>query len=322
MAMNPMQRRARNAFLIGFLIAAIGMALVVIALLFKMKTLNETIESLKSVQKQCYVASQDLTSGQSLVFDEHFEMATVQTTMDTSTIITSDDFEFVDEEGNIEEKYNKDGTRLYKELVMKVDVPAGSLVTKDMFIEAGEETLDTHRIQEYNMIVLPSQLKNGDFVDIRLTLPSGQDYVVLSKKKVLGTTNQAVWFKLDEEELLTMNNAIVESYKMAGSKLYAIQYVEPGMQNAIESTYVVSAAVLDLINTNPNITEVAKAELWNRYNANSRVNYFESILTLMDVNEATGAVEDGTASEVEAIKAARQSYVDSLEGTEEIGYSR
>ena len=89
MAMNPMQRRARNAFLIGFLIAAIAMALIVIALLFRMKTLNETIESLKSVQKQCYVASQDLTSGQALVFDEHFEMATVQTTMDTSTIISS-----------------------------------------------------------------------------------------------------------------------------------------------------------------------------------------------------------------------------------------
>ena len=60
------------------------------------------------------------------------------------------------------------------------------------FDEAGVKpedikTLDDLRKQEYNMLVLPSQLATGEYIDIRLALPTGQDYVVLGKKKVLGT---------------------------------------------------------------------------------------------------------------------------------------
>ena len=47
MAMNPMQRRARNSFLIGFLLALVIMALVVIFLLNQMKGLKNTIYVLR-----------------------------------------------------------------------------------------------------------------------------------------------------------------------------------------------------------------------------------------------------------------------------------
>ena len=46
MAMNPMQRRSRNSFFIGFLVALILMALVVAALVMKMKAINEEKEAL------------------------------------------------------------------------------------------------------------------------------------------------------------------------------------------------------------------------------------------------------------------------------------
>ena len=41
MAMNPMQRRARNSFLIGFLVALIIMAVVVFLLLYQIKSIKE-----------------------------------------------------------------------------------------------------------------------------------------------------------------------------------------------------------------------------------------------------------------------------------------
>ena len=261
MAINPMQRRARNSFFIGFLVALIIMACVVLFLLYQIKSINEAKEALEALQKQVYVAADDLESGQELSFYDDFKTEIVQTTMDTSLIISQDDFEFKDEEtGEVIEKYNEDGVQIYKNLVMKVNVPAGSIVTRDMVVESGNETTDTQRIQEYNMIVLPSQLKNGDYVDIRLSLPTGQDYIVLAKKKVLGTTQTGLWLKLDETEILMMNNAIVESYIIPGSKLYATQYPEAGVQEAAVPTYNVSGAVLDLINSDPNISETARQE--------------------------------------------------------------
>lgn len=325
MAINPMQRRARNSFFIGFLVALIIMACVVLFLLYQIKSLNEAKEALEALQKQVYVAADDLESGQELSFYDDFKTEIVQTTMDTSLIISQDDFEFKDEEtGEVIEKYNEDGVQIYKNLVMKVNVPAGSIVTRDMVVESGNETTDTQRIQEYNMIVLPSQLKNGDYVDIRLSLPTGQDYIVLAKKKVLGTTQTGLWLKLDETEILMMNNAIVESYIIPGSKLYATQYPEAGVQEAAVPTYNVSGAVLDLINSDPNISETARQELWNRYNANVRVTYFEPTLAtyIQEPEDRDSAVEGGFQEEVESIQAARESFVDSLEGTEDIGYTR
>ena len=39
-----------------------------------------------------------------------------------------------------------------------------------------ENTTADLRTQEYNMIALPTTLAEGDYIDIRLTLPNGQDY--------------------------------------------------------------------------------------------------------------------------------------------------
>ena len=321
MAMNPMQRRSRNSFLIGFLVSLILMTIVVIILLMRIKTINEAKEALEALQVQCYVAADDLESGESITIDEDFVMATVQTTIDQSTLISSDDFEYYDSEGNIEVRYNEDGTQKYKELVMRIDVPAGAFVTKDMFIEAEEEISNTERLQEYNMIVLPSQLKNGDYVDIRLSLPTGQDYVVLSKKKVLGTDASAVWFNMDEEEMLTINNAIVESYVIAGSKLYATPYTNPGMQKESETTYTVSGAVLTMIQNSPNITQEAKDNLWLRYDSVARTTNIETLLDKYR-DSINSTVESKTQEEVSKVQAARQSYVESLAGTEDIGFTR
>ncbi len=321
MAMNPMQRRARNSFFIGVLLTLIIMSFVVIALSMRIKTINEEKEALKALQVQCYVAADDLESGETITLEEDFTMATVQTTIDQSTLISQDDYEYFDSEGNIEVRYNEDGTQKYKELVMRVDVPAGAFVTKDMFIEADEEVSNTERIQEYNMILLPSQLKNGDYVDIRLSLPTGQDYVVLGKKKVLGTDATGIWFYMDEEEMLTINNAIVESYVIAGSKLYATQYTDPGMQKASEATYTVSGAVLTMIQNSPNITQEAKDNLWLRYDSVGRTTNIETLLDKYR-DSINSIVQSKTQEEAGRVQAARQAYVESLAGTEDIGFTR
>ncbi len=316
MAMNPMQRRARTSFIIGFLVALIMGALVVVALLVKIKGINEAKEALEALQKQVYVASADLTSGQEVTLNEDFSMGTVQTVVPTDAMITADDFsELVEEDG---EEFE-----VAKKVYMKIDVPAGTIITKDMIETDDDKLEDSQRIQEFNMINLPSQLKNGEYIDVRVTYPNGQDFIVLSKKKVIGTNATSVWLKLNELELSILNNAIVESYMAIGAKLYAIEYVEPGLQKEATPTYVASQEAMNLINKNPNILQDLKEEY-----ANNVVGFSEyratTIQSLLDVNmdNRDALVSAGNANEQQKVQALRQEYVKALEGSEDIGYNQ
>ena len=320
MAMNPMKRRARNSFLVGFLVALIIMAVVVFILLFQIKSIKEAKEKIEALQKQVLVATSDLKSGQSITIDD-FTNQTVQTTVNPSDVISATDFEFTDNSGEIITKIDEDGNELKKSMVMKIDVPSGTIVTKNMISETDDQTGNSERIQELNMIVLPSQLLNGDYIDIRLSMPNGQDFIVLSKKKVLGTNSTSIWLKLSEEELLVLTNSIVEAYTITGSKLYAIQYIEPGLQDKPIPTYNVSAATLALIEKDPNIKEEAKQKLYTNYSTDIRRTYIEPELQ-KDIENQGALVSAGNSNEIEKIQAAREEFVESLEGSEDVGYSR
>ncbi len=321
MAVNPMQRRARLSFLIGFLVALIAMGAVVAVLMIQMKKTKEEFNEISALQVSYVVASRDLKSGEEINFDEDFTTATVRTNVNQEEVISADDWEYVNKDGEIVTKLDDKGAEKKKTLTMKIDVPAGTIVTKNMVNDVESERTDTTRIQEYNMIVLPSQLVNGDYIDIRLSLPNGQDYIVLSKKFVVGTNVQSLWLELTEEEILTLSNAIVESYTITGSKLYAIQYVEAGLQNAAIPNYTVSGDVLTLINTDPNIREEARKNLWAQYVADNRTRYFEPAI---DPNRESqpSLVSAGNSSEIESISTARQEFVENLEGSEDVGYTR
>ena len=175
---------------------------------------------------------------------------------------------------------------------------------------------------EYNNILLPSQLKNGDYIDVRLTLPSGQDYVVLSKKKVLGTTATSVWLKLDEFEIALVNSAIVESYAITGTKLYATEYSQPGQQKALTPTYTVSNEVRMLIENNPNIVDEARSNYLNGYDYNVRRDFFETHYINMPQEDRNSLVKTGNKDEIEAVKSARELFVKDLDGTDDIGYNQ
>lgn len=307
MAMNPMQRKARNSFLTGMLVTLVVMAIVVVLLLSKINQLNEDKEKLIALQQQIYVAAEDIKSGEEVTM-ELLIQETVQTSMDTSNVLTVDDFT----------QYDEEGTEIILEYISKLDIPAGTIITKDMVSETDDQLTSDQRIQEFNMIALPSQLRNGQFIDVRFKLPNGNDYIVLSKKKVLQCTSDMIWLKLTEDEILTLGNAIVESYQSPGSKLYATTYIEAGLQDAASQTYLVSANIYSLIQNDPNVIEQAKAALWARYNdqtqVDQRTNYIESSITYN-----TGAVQSGNQSEISAMKSAREAFVAELEGTGEVG---
>lgn len=145
----------------------------------------------------------------------------------------------------------------------KINLKKNTPITEAMLFEEGV-TPDDLRNQEFRLIELPSKLGKEEYVDVRVKFPTGQDYIVLSKKKVKDLANGTVWYEMNEKEILTMSSAIVDAY-INDASIYALSYVDPYMQNKAVVTYPANEAVLDLIESDPNIVEVAKTELERRY---------------------------------------------------------
>lgn len=206
-------------------------------------------------------------------------------------------------------------------IVSKVALGKNSVVTEGMITTYNEVTTDDLREEEYTSLVLPTTLVTDDTIDIRLRLPDGRDYIVLSKKKVtvpsLGDSLSAssIIIKVKESEILTMSAAIVDAYKIQGSKLYAIKYVEPGLQDAAESTYIPSSETLQLIQSDPNIVQTAKNELIQYYNSNYesyRANGIQKALNAEEEETKKSLQQSGTSSEASTLSSQRQQYLQSM----------
>lgn len=309
MATNPMKKRSQQAFLGGVAISLIITALVTLGFTSKIKSLQAEYDALKAVQSTALVLSRDIESGTEVKFEDFMEME-VRTTVQPNAMVSYENFY----------EYLEDGTTKEKKIFAKISMSAGTIVTPNMLYEEGKQTEASERIQEYNMLILPSDLKTDDFIDIRLEIPTGQNYIVVAKKQVMDCNLDTVWLNMTETEMVTLGNAIVEAYKITGAKLYATKYIEAGMQEAATPTYAVSKEVLTLINNNPNITEEARNALWSRYNDQQQVIQREQVLDGL-INKYTGSgddsVETGVQTEAARLKELREEYLNSLDAVVE-----
>lgn len=318
MATNPMKRRERNAALIGALIAFAIMGLIVFLIYVRYTNAKEQLDELKARQTKVIVAADTIESGAS-ISEENFVEEVVITTLSPDEYYTdSHELLYQPSEENEGEEYAL-------ELIAKIEIPAGTIINPNMFIEAGNEITKDMRVQEYSSIALPSQLKNGDYIDVRLTLPTGQDYIVLSKKEVVQTDENTVWINVSEEEILLLNGAMIDAWTITGTKLYAIEYIDAGSQESATVTYKPSAEVMDLILADPNVAKEAKDGLAKDLNSmgGSAIvdefrDYIDGALTEY-IEERDKSAEEGFRNEITTMQTHRADYVDALEGTGKIG---
>ena len=362
MATNPMQRKARNSFLLGMLVMLL-IAGVIIGFLFIQlmnKTRKEQEQAAASVN--AYVLNQDVKSGQVITTD----MLTLQTVNKnlvpsnaTSNLSVIENYALQDKSGNdIYTKYsNNNQAQLYitidnqeyqvhtddntgnfyirrnnndeyielnsVPLVAKVNMNKNTLITTELLSKSDSMVQDDVRKQEYNMVILPTDLTTGDYIDVRLMLPSGQDYIVVSKKEVelpmIDGIDSAdtIWINLSEDETLHMSCAIYDAFRINGAKLYATKYTEAGMQSAATPTYPVNKSTSALLESDPNILERAKNEIRQRYSSgnasNLRNNYINNTISSQG-DQAQTNLETNMQDSITNSKNARQDYLESLGG--------
>lgn len=371
MAVNPMQRKAHNSFLLGMLITLFITGIIIVLLFMQISKLNKEKADMEIQKTKVYVLNTNVKSGNLITSDMLVQMEVDSLTIPSNAIIAYNDlsdYSLCDENGNpiTYAKNNEDETIYQIEIngtktqlledeakgqyyynvtnsttgantpkyikldnlpiIAKIDMEKNTLLTSEMLSKGTLLSADI-RTQEYNMIVLFTQLESEDFIDIRLRLPSGEDYIVISKKQVTIPTIEGVdstnciWMDLSENEILTLSSAIVEAYQMNGSKLYATKYVEAGMQDAAQVTYIPSDAILTQILADNNVVEKAKTALRARITETSeitgnRVTDKTIIRNQIDKaknnEEAQDNLQQNISDELSGLQEEREKYLDSM----------
>ena len=283
MAMNPMQKKARTSFLLGMFLTLILTGIVIVFLILQLGKIKK--EQAAIIYKDVYVISQDITSGGKI--DGSLITKKVDSTVAPNNAITLENY----------------GTYISELTTAKIGLEAGTILTTDMVNIDGQPDTPDVRLQEYNMVILPTNLRTGDSVDIRI-----------SKKHIEQSSANTIWIKVREDEILTMSNAIVEAYIMEGSLLYATTYTDAGIQDSTTPTYVVSSSIMNLMDADPNIAGTARNALATRYTELARAQRNNTINSAVNsfAGDAISNVQDKVAEEIQKQQSARQQYVDSL----------
>lgn len=151
-----------------------------------------------------------------------------------------------------------------------------------------EITQDT-REYEISVADLMVDQQPNDYIDIRIMFPTGDDYLVLSKKQVKNLVlNSSLFYTyLSEEEILRLASATIDAYTITGTRIYATRYVAGNVQQAGTPDYLVKQETLDRLAKDPNVLTLAQTTM----NLQARMSLESRLASLTE--EQLKAVNDG-----------------------------
>ncbi|HEY8500037.1 MAG TPA: SAF domain-containing protein [Clostridia bacterium] len=202
------------------------------------KSYDEQIQELKydiySLERQVYIPKEDIPCG-TVMSEDLFTKAEMKLDIPQNGFIDDTDFGKV----NV------------------IALQAGMPVLK--FMTADPEIKDDIRDLEFNMLMIQTKQEAGDYVDVRITFPNGEDFIVISKKRIKALNRQEnlVSFWLDETEIHRISSAVIDAYIHPGTKIYLAAYVLPELQKEAVPYYPVNLDVLELMRNDPNILKKA-----------------------------------------------------------------
>ena len=212
---------------------------------------------------------------------------------------------------------NSGDSKSEKTIVATIDIPKGTVITEKMLALKSEAVTDTnsinstYRLVEYSMIMLPTELQKGDTIDVRISYPNGQDFIVVAKKVVEKSDSSSIWLKLKEDEILKMNSAIIESYSVEGAKMYAVNYTQPGVQAAANANYPVSDKVYELLVQDPNIASAIQQQYRAALNNHTLIRRpINEILQSTQQEELRSRISSAVQKEIKDRAEKRQSFIE------------
>lgn len=167
----------------------------------------------------------------------------------SGTVLQSDDIEQIQVGINFTQGYNTELTDLIG-MTAIADYAQGSVMMKTMVYP--EELRSDFRTLDILCDRQPIGFQKGNTVDVRITFPNGQDFLLLSKKLVNDVYGNAVQIIVDEKDILIYKSAEADwarFYKNgeAGTsvQIYCTTYVAAGAQNGTSAYYPIQTVLPD-----------------------------------------------------------------------------
>lgn len=182
-------------------------------------------------------------------------------------------------------------TDVLKDKVFKIAINPNTPITSNMLMD--EVLEDDARDRDITLDRMTVGISEGDYIDIRMTMPYGDDYIVLSHKRVYAVNDNTIKLYMTELEWATYLGARIDYMLNAdyGLVLYADKYVEPGIQQSAVAYYAVPENIASLLSKNPNIIRDTDVDLIDqmkttRNNLNELLVIFRDELDTVDSDAA------------------------------------
>lgn len=190
----------------------------------------------------------------------------------------------------ITDQYVQDTTSIVGKY-FKIGVNPGTPILSNMVMD--EELDATSRIHDIVLDSLTVGADVGDYIDIRIRMPYGDDYIVLSHKRIYAVNTETIQVQLTELEWNTYLGAMVDYFLNSayGCTIYGTKYIEPGLQPDAVAYYAVPTNIAALLQKNPNIIDKEAAASLNSWRAS-----MEDILVIFRTDEDTVESDAGKLS--------------------------
>lgn len=143
----------------------------------------------------------------------------------------------------------------------RIDLDQGAILMNDFIID--EPVKNDERKYQLVLDRLPTDLQVYDYVDLRIQLTYGQDFIAISHKRVedLDLENNLITFIFNENEINTYNSMLLDRAMYNNVEVYALKYIDTTSQTAAESYYPVNKNIAEILAINPNIINTVKKEM-------------------------------------------------------------
>lgn len=194
------------------------------------------------VDTEVYLLSENVSAGEQITMDV---LTTCQLKVPTHTSV-----HYAKAKGQIIGTYAKTGLK------------KGTILTYDMLL-VDDNFLTKNRRVDLMDLKLPSEISSSDLIEVRITFPNGEDFVVLKHQKIQNFLQDeeniyGITLALSEEELLRLSSAKVDMSLYDGTSLYAVIY-QADYETAAAVDYPVNTDVFSLMQWDPNIINLSTA---------------------------------------------------------------
>jgi len=141
----------------------------------------------------------------------------------------------------------------------RISLEPGTVLTRDDILEERKDA--TYRYFDLVLDDLPIGIVVGDFIDVRIVFPFGEDFIAIAHKKIQEINSGIPKVILNEHEINIFQSLMLDRAVFPGTRIYAVEYLDGGAQATAQVYYPINRNIAELAAINPNLLELVQQEM-------------------------------------------------------------